>query len=211
MFGLLRRLFGKTGPATLPEQAGGDAKPAPGLIRNTIGMTIDLDRFGPGDRKSLDQEIIRRAGVALFHGTVEHAYSRSAVGATDRCPRCHAPAQPHCAHFIYATDRGTRVMLAPAEFFCTACPTVIIDQAQIAAAVKPRFKFQRVVGIEDPDRRKPNPFRTWNGKKAIYVLDENDQCLGLETVDEAVGPPRPLGRQQPKRKRKPARKRHRRR
>lgn len=101
----------------LPEQAGGDAKPAPGLIRNTIGMTIDLDRFGPGDRKSLDQEIIRRAGVALFHGTVEHAYSRSAVGATHRCPRCHAPAQPHCAHFIYATDRGTRVRLAPAGFF----------------------------------------------------------------------------------------------
>ena len=73
-------------------------------------------------------------------------------------------------------------MLAPAGFFCTACPTVIILEEMIAGAVKAGFHFQGVVGIDNLETHQPDLFVTWNGKKPVYIFDENEQCLGLETV-----------------------------
>lgn len=52
------------------------------------------------------------------------------------------------AHFIYVTKTVTRVMLAPAGYFCTACPTVIIDEDVIASGVTEGHPFRTVVGID---------------------------------------------------------------
>jgi hypothetical protein len=56
-------------------------------------------------------------------------------------------------------------------------------------------------------------FRTWNGKKTVYVLDEGQQIQGLETVGgpragggawtvQELGPPRPRDSQKLKRNRR---------
>ncbi|MEK7685678.1 MAG: hypothetical protein AAB466_09675 [Verrucomicrobiota bacterium] len=213
MFKLLKRLFGKASPGQVQEQAKDDSGVAHFLTRNEIGVTIDRDGFGPEAREALNQEVVRRAGRSLFRGTIEHAYTQRAVGATLQCPRCHAPTQQHCAEFIYATNRGLRAMLAPAGFFCTACSTVIIDEDLLAKGMKPGFQFQGVVGIDNPDTKEPNLFQTWNGKKPVYIFDEDQQCLGLETLDgtgeragdwkdQGFSPPRAVDHGKLKRKRK---------
>lgn len=178
-------------------------------------------------RRSSSADLPRRGGNVglppcgtIFEGELEHGYSKAAVGQTQGCPRCGAPTQQQYANFVYATDVRTRVKLAPAGFFCSQCPTVIIDEAVVAAGVKPGLEFQGVVGLDfDGELRL---FRTWNGKKPTYILDEKEQIIGLSTSslmadlpgDVSAGAPRAKDGKQLKRKRhlaKLARRRNRRR
>jgi hypothetical protein len=79
--------------------------------------------------------------------------------------------------------------------------------------VKQGFRFRRVVGI-DYGGEKMEVFRTWNGKKPVYVLDEHEQFSDLVTDDDirpAGGAPfRPNDARKRKQKRKKAEKARRR-
>ncbi len=147
-------------------------------------VTVDLDSFGPEAQPKLWEEIIRRSGVPLFKGMIEHGYSKRTAGSTDQCPRCGAGTRQHTANFIYATNIATRAMLAPAGYFCTACPTVIVDEDFIAAGMKQGYRFRCVVGIDYGGKKAPDYFRTWNGKRPTYILDENQQIMDLATDDQ---------------------------
>ena len=54
----------------------------------------------------------------------------------------------------------------------------------IASGVKRGFTFQGVVGIDHGREKEPDLFRTWNGKKSVYVLDEDGKPLGISTHDD---------------------------
>src|SRR5207248_2850439 len=115
--------------------------------RNKTGLTVDLDALPPGARATMEQELVAQNALPLFVGEIEHAYTKSAVGQTGICPRCKSPTENKCAHFIYATNVASRVMLAPAGFFCARCPTVIVDESIMATGIKPGLLFRGVVGI----------------------------------------------------------------
>jgi hypothetical protein len=146
-------------------------------------MTVDLDSFDTESRNGLKEEVARINKLSLFKGIVEHGFSRRTVDSTDSCPRCGASTQRCNANFVYATDISPRVMLAPAGFFCSSCPTVIIDEDLISTGIKQGFSFRRVVGI-DHGKERLDLFTTWNGKKTIYVLDENQQLMDMTTENE---------------------------
>ncbi len=185
MLNLFRRFFGKTGEkATVPVGAD-DAGSDPFVRRTETGLAVDLDRVAPSAREALYEELLKQNQAPLFEGEVEHGYTKAAVGGTATCPRCRAPTRQHCAHFVYATDIATRVMLAPAGFFCSQCPTVIVDEGMIAVGVKEGFQFRGVVGIDFAGKREMALFRTWNGRKPVYILDENEQIMGLSTVESS--------------------------
>ena len=80
-------------------------------------------------------------------------------------------------------------MFAPAGFFCADCPTVIIDEGIIVSGVKREYAFQGVVGIDHGTGKTPDLFSTWNGKKSVYVLDEDGNPLGISTPEEAEAYP----------------------
>jgi hypothetical protein len=85
------------------------------------------------------------------------------------------------AHFIYATDTAPRVMFAPAGTFCTACPTVVIDEDLIARGMKEGYRFRAVVGVDYAGEKPPDIFRTWHGQRPIYLLDEDGQVMDVTT------------------------------
>lgn len=159
----------------------------PGIRTDVSGetglLTLDLDSFSPEDRKGLLEKIAKQNAMPLFEGEIEHGFSKRATGSTDRCPRCGATTQQCNANFVYATNIAPRVMLAPAGYFCTSCPTVIIDEEIISAGMKQGHRFRCVVGIDYGNNRL-DLFTTWNGKKPIYVLDENQQLMDMATEDE---------------------------
>ena len=72
-------------------------------------------------------------------------------------------------------------MFAPADYFCTACPTVIVDEHLIARGMKDGYRFRAVVGVDYAGEKQPDYFRTWNGHKPIYILDEDGQVMDLAT------------------------------
>ena len=156
-------------------------------------LTVDLDSLAPENREGLQDEIARINKLPLFDGKTEHGFSKRFIGSTDRCPNCGAATQQCNANFVYATNISPRVMLAPAGYFCTSCPTVIIDEEIISVGMKQGFRFRCVVGI-DHGKKRLDLFTTWNGKEPIYVLDENQQLMDMATENELHTQPTPAFR-----------------
>ncbi|MPY86953.1 MAG: hypothetical protein GEU99_03435 [Luteitalea sp.] len=166
-----------------------EAQPSvPGIRIEVSGdsamATVDLDEFGPEAQPLIMEEMVQQSGLPIFKGTVEHGYAMRAVDSHLRCPRCEAETRQQIAHFIYATDIAPRVMLAPAGYFCTACPTVIVDENLIAVGLKEGYNFRAVVGVDYAGEREPDLFRTWNGHEPMYILDEEGQVMDLVTGDQ---------------------------
>jgi hypothetical protein len=172
---LFKRLFGrKQAEEVSPEKEAG---------RDRGILTVNTDNLSKEGRQGIWEEIGKQTNLPIYKGKVEHGYSRRTVSQTGQCPRCQAKTLQHYANFIYATDIAPRVMFVPAGFFCAHCPTVIIDEEMIAGGVKKGFCFQGVVGIDYEGKKEPDLFRTWNGKEAVYIFDENKNVIGLSGID----------------------------
>jgi len=142
---------------------------------------FDVDKMGLSDeeKQELWSAFETKTGITSYYGHVEHGYALKSVSNPARCPRCQASTERHYANFIYATQAATRVMFAPAGFFCTRCPTVIIDEDMIASGVMGGYKFRGVVGLDHGGGKELDAFKTWNGEEVIYFLDEHEQITGL--------------------------------
>jgi hypothetical protein len=79
-------------------------------------------------------------------------------------------------------------MFAPAGYFCTACPSVVIDEALLRQGIRQPFTYQGVLGIDHKDKNRPDLFKTWNGSRTIYIFDEDQNPIGLTTT--AALPPK---------------------
>ncbi|MPZ19450.1 MAG: hypothetical protein GEV06_16260 [Luteitalea sp.] len=147
-------------------------------------VTVDLDEIGPEAQPLIMEEMAQQEGLAIFRGSVEHGYAMRAVASHLQCPRCKAQTRQQMANFIYATNIAPRAMFAPAGYFCTACPTVIVDENLIAVGLKEGYRFRAVVGIDYGRERDPDLFRTWNGHEPMYILDEEGRVMDLVTGDQ---------------------------
>ncbi|MGH9161408.1 MAG: hypothetical protein ACRD2X_15695 [Vicinamibacteraceae bacterium] len=151
---------------------------------DTALATVDLDELDVEEQPLLVEELTRRSDVPSFEGTVEHGYAVRAVGSFAQCPRCNAATRQQIANFIYATDISPRVMLAPAGYFCTACPTVIVDEDLIARGMKEGYHFRAVVGLDHGGAKPPDLFVTWNGREPTYILDEEERVIDMVSADQ---------------------------
>jgi hypothetical protein len=187
MFEFLKRLWPGRKAAVQASSSADVQLDMESAVRKTRQIAaFDMDTFSPGVQEKLYQKLAEKNGFPIFEGEVRHGYSKADVRSTGVCPRCGAPTRQYCAHFIYATDKATRVMMMPAGFFCSKCPTVIVDEGIIAAGVKNGFTYQGVIGVDFLGRKDPVFFETWNGVKPVYVFDENEECHGMEFGDLPV-------------------------
>lgn len=141
-------------------------------------VTTNIDGLSEEDQKTALQMIKGHSDTPVHKGGAEHGYSLAKVRAAARCPRCGAPTEVRYADFIYATQKGTRIMMAPAGHFCTRCPTVIVDEELLRQGVSRGYTYRSVVGIEQG-----GPFRTWNGKEMIVLFDEVEDRMELIDKD----------------------------
>ena len=104
-------------------------------IVNTEALTDD-------EKREFYTTVSETSELELHTGHVEHGYSVDAVPTVASCPRCRAMTRQHYANFIYATQIAPRVMFAPAGYFCTACPAVVIDEALIRPGISQQLRNQ---------------------------------------------------------------------
>jgi len=150
-------------------------------------VSVNMDRFLEREQQELCAEFLKTSGFIVFEGCVEHAYDMAGVSDPGLCPRCNAQTEQQYANFIYATQIATRVMFVPAGYFCTECPSVVIDQEMIRCAMADRrYGFQGVLGIDYMGKREPDIFQTWNEKEAIYIFDEDQRPQGIATANAAL-------------------------
>ncbi len=175
---IVKRMFGKSADVS-----------GKGLRMNQDDRSVhlNLDAFDKSEQEAIRDEIARKVDeFPRFEGKVRHACELGVAKNREICPKCQSPTRQCYANFIYATqEAAARTMFAPAGFFCTKCPTVVIDNEMIEKGVTKGFRFQRVVGVDYGKRKKPDLFLTMNGKKAVYVFDEDQNLLGLETVSRS--------------------------
>lgn len=170
-------------------------------------VQTNLDGLSKEDQQTALRMITANADAPVHQGGAEHGYSLAKVRNTAQCPRCHAPTERRYAEFIYATQKGTRIMAAPAGYFCTDCPTVIVDEDLLRQGVSRGFTYQSVIGVETTDDDKAGPFCTWNGKEMIIFFDEVENTMELIPADMI----RPLPERPPAQSRQKALKAERRR
>jgi hypothetical protein len=177
---MLRRLLHLLSPRSKGKAQSADVRaghavpalPASGVVK------VNLEEWDPQSIAELRSTASAVSHLSFFDRHVEHAYALRAVARADQCPRCRAATQQHYAHFIYATTVAPRVMMAPAGYFCTVCPTVIIDEELLRSGMTEGFHFQGVLGVDYGGGRPPDLFRTWNGKPTVYVLDDDQEPQG---------------------------------
>lgn len=171
------------------DSAGADSDTEPGTERSDSLAPPDMGDTRPDDFDTLTKYASKAAGIPVFEGEVDHGYAADQIEDPAFCPRCHAETKEMYANFIYATQLAPRVMLAPAGHFCTKCPTVVIDEDLIRMGITDRrFTYVTTLGIDFGDRRPPNPFKTWNGEKLIYILDEENGFAGVATEGRLTRP-----------------------
>ena len=153
-------------------------------------VKVNLEEWDPEAQQALCSAATTMSHLTFYAGQVHHGYALRGLATSERCPRCQAGTRQHYAHFVYATQGPPRVMMAPAGYFCTQCPTVVIDEEMIRAGITGPFTFHSVLGIEYEERHQPDFFRTWNGQEAVYILDEDQTPQGLATMSPS--PPQRL-------------------
>ena len=167
-------------------------------------VSSSLDDMDEDEQREWRQDAAEISGVPLFEGEVKHGYSLDKVSSAEECPRCQAPTQQHYSNFIYATQKGPRVMSAPAGHFCNQCPTVVVDEDMIKVGIRSEFQFRGILGVHGDDPDQPDLFKTWNGQDAVYIMDEEDPVVDLATLDSPAQPvPLPPGPSTKRRKRPP--------
>jgi hypothetical protein len=176
-------------------------------------FNVSVDGWSEEEKKELFTKATEKSDMTAYEGHIEHAYSRRHAYQTEKCPRCGADTRQQYGNFIYATQIAPRVMFAPAGYFCTECPTVIIDEDIVRNGITDRrFKFLGVIGIDYGKERKPDLFDTWNGQESVYVFNEDQQPMGISTYDPDHSSPQILlhspkkGQQRKKNRRKIANK-----
>ena len=171
-------------------------------------LNVGIDGLSEDEKEEFFAEAVKKSDITAYEGHIEHAYSRRHAYQTEKCPRCGADTRQQYGNFIYATQIAARVMFAPAGYFCTECPSVIIDEDIIRNGITDRrFRFQGVLGIDYGKERKPDLFSTWNGQESVYVFNEDQQPMGISTyAPDHSGPqillPSPKKKQQRKKSRR---------
>lgn len=126
--------------------------------------------------------------LPTYTGKITHAFDSDSdkVKKLNHCPRCKAETRQQYADCIFATADGPEELFLPAGYFCTACATVIMDQALIKNAIDEEIPYRCVIGVGfDPESGKPGLFKTWNGKETLYIVDKQNQITGMETTKHA--------------------------
>jgi hypothetical protein len=122
----------------------------------------------------------------IFKDTIDNAYESDFLEYKDKCPLCNTPTVQQYSSFIWANQVASRILAAPAGHFCPNCPTVIIDDDIMKSGVnKARFEYWGTCAI-DTGYHDTNLFKTFNGIKPTYILDENG---GLDGILNSVHTP----------------------
>jgi hypothetical protein len=144
-----------------------------------VRMSMNREFSGKDVRETIEA-FAEKSGVSdIFKGTIENAYESDFLGYVDKCPVCNHETKLMNSGFVYATQTRTRIASGPCGYFCTHCPTVIIDDDMMRQTVSPGFKYGGTVAIETGYAKTPLLFENFNGKKPTYVLDEYQNMDGI--------------------------------
>lgn len=109
------------------------------------------------------------------------AYSLNKHNVIDDCPNCKNELTQKYCEVVYVVKDNSRVALGPFGFFCSNCPTVLIDESEIKKSIIGNYRYKRPIGIEVQGDLKL--FKTWNNKKPMFFIDQIDGGI-FDVIDD---------------------------
>lgn len=142
---------------------------------------IDVNELSEDHQAALKQVTQEISKLPYFNGKVEHGYELDYIEDPAFCPRCDSKTAQQYATFIYCTQIVPRLMLAPAGYFCTKCPTVIIDEDMIISGINEKFEYRGILGLDYNGKQPASILKTWNDKKLVIICDAHNTPIGVST------------------------------
>ena len=142
------------------------------IVRQGNIVRLSTDALSVEARAAIHAELAEESGQTFFIGKIENGYSLQSARHPDQCPRCQSPTKTHMASLIYATNRGPRVLTTRGVHFCTACPTVIVDEDMVERSIAEEFEYRGLLGH-------PTSPRT----ARLNLDDEEGTTLQIQTLD----------------------------
>ncbi|WP_027002529.1 hypothetical protein [Hugenholtzia roseola] len=149
-------------------------------VRNVTELTAE-------ERRKLIHQWVVSTAIPAYKRRTQFGYSLLRLRQHQNCPRCKAKTNLHYAVFVCATSNSETAqhILAPAGYFCEACPTVIIDEKVLKKGMT-GGRLKNILGIAL--ETETLIFRGWNGHKTLPLFDQNNQPIDLKVSDEAIAP-----------------------
>jgi hypothetical protein len=144
-------------------------------------VSVDTDKMKGGERRTFRSAAAKASNLEYFEGRIQHGYSLSEARDESKCPRCKAATEQMYANFIYIVGDEARAMLGPAGYFCSKCPTVIVDEDMIRQATRGKGEFRCVIGLTDEEGEAEHYFGSWNGFKTSFDSDFGYSGRGATT------------------------------
>jgi hypothetical protein len=116
----------------------------------------------------------KESNIPIFRGQIKHLYESDFTENKDKCPNCSSELVRMFSNFGYATQKGARLMTAPAGLFCPNCPTVVIDDDMILENIdRKRFEYYGTFSVED-GVSEFSVIDSINGEKPVFIKDEEE-------------------------------------
>lgn len=149
------------------------------IVRQGNIVRLSTDALSVEARATLHAELAEESGQTFFIGKIENGYSLQSARHPDQCPRCQSPTKTHMASLIYATNRGPRVLTTRGVHFCTACPTVIVDEDMVERSIAEEFEYRGLLGLDFDGKADPCFFKYWNEQEMIILVDQETGLMEL--------------------------------
>ena len=154
------------------------------IVRQGNIVRLSTDALSVEARAAIHAELAEESGQTFFIGKIEHGYSLQSARHPDQCPRCQSPTKTHMASLIYATNRGPRVLTTRGVHFCTACPTVIVDEDMVERSIAEEFEYRGLLGLDFDGKAEPCFFQYWNEQEMIILVDQETGLMELVPKSE---------------------------
>lgn len=156
--------------------------------------SLDVTGISAEEKDKKFDEYAEKNGIPRYNPknrSLKFGYSRSYAMSSTKCPQCDGKLEQHYAEVVYATDSRPKVSYTPAVFFCTECPTVVVDDSHIESSTTPDTEFRGVIAIEAKPKAKL--FEAWDNEPVEYVFDDQKRIIRMKVKD-------PEAEEEPKRK-----------
>lgn len=154
------------------------------IVRQGNIVRLSTDGLSPEAQAAIHAELAEESGQTFFIGKIENGYSLQSARHPDQCPQCQSPTKTHMASLIYATDQGPRVLTTRGVHFCTACPTVIVDEDMVERSIAEEFEYRGLLGLDFDGKAEPCFFQYWNEQEMILVVDQETGLMELVPKSE---------------------------
>jgi hypothetical protein len=113
-------------------------------------------------------------GLHWNRNAIENGFSKEQYPDINTCPLCRATTERRYTRLFCKTLSGIGLYLGPVGWFCSGCPTVIIDDTAVRSEFSKEDGDIEIFAVQARDNDHPHPLKTWNKAWLFFFPNEDN-------------------------------------